>query len=236
MFDEFRPSSAQRRERRRLGGSMVLATIIYCALGALIVGGTRAATRAVVDEPLVQVKFASPPPPRSAPEPAPELAPKPASSARPKAKRRALKPPDEVPAEKPAESEAPLSAPEGSGPVDGFTDGVEGGTGTASAPPPAPPVPPKPEPLVPPVAARGNAIPPYSASARRKQVEGLVVVSFEVLEDGRVFNVRIVSGPEELRESVLKTIATWHFQPATRGGKPVRSRQTKAIQFRLSDA
>lgn len=234
MFDEFRPSSS-RAARRRLGGSMALAAVLYGALAALVISGTRAATR-VVEEELMQVQFAPPPAPENKPEPPPPPENKEqASSPRPKAKRKELKPPDEVPQDKPQESDAPLAAAEPAGPVDGFTDGVEGGRGSASVPPPPPPPPPsKPEPLLAPVPLKSNPAPPYSASARRKEIEGTVVVSFEVLESGSVGNVQVVSGPEELRDSVLKTVATWRFEPARRGGKPVRCRQTKSIQFRLS--
>ena len=74
-----------------------------------------------------------------------------------------------------------------------------------------------------------------SSSARRKGIAGTVVVSFTVLENGTTANAKIVSGPEELRENVLKAVATWRFSPATRGGKPVRVQQTKAIEFRIND-
>src|SRR4029077_7625423 len=127
------------------------------------------------------------------------------------------------------------------GPVDGFLNGVEGGTGTgvakAPAAAPAPPPPkPKPEPLVRAVASRNNAQPSYSASAKRKEIEGVVVVEFDVLENGTVANAVIVSGPEELRESVLKAVVNWHCEPARRGGKAIRSREQKAIKFQLTDA
>jgi outer membrane biosynthesis protein TonB len=42
-----------------------------------------------------------------------------------------------------------------------------------------------------------------------------------------------VSGPAELHESVLSTVASWRFQPAHRGGTPVRYRKSQAIVFRL---
>lgn len=219
-----------------MGGSMAVAAILYGSLAALIIGGTKAATR-VVQEDLVQVKFVAPPtpePPPKPPEPTAQPAP---STLKPKAKRKTLRPPDEVPEEKPKESDAPLAEAEPSGPVDGFTDGVEGGTGTGSAPPPPPPPPPpKAEPTVPPVAFKDNVPPPYSAAARRKEIEGIVVVNFLVLENGTVANVKIVSGPEELRESVEKTVLTWRFEPARRGGKAVRFPQTKQIHFRATGA
>jgi protein TonB len=78
--------------------------------------------------------------------------------------------------------------------------------------------------------------PKYSASARRKGIEGTVVVTFEVLENGTAANPQVVSGPEELRDCVLRAVPTWRFEPAHRGDKKVRFRMRKAVVFRLEDA
>ena len=134
-----------------------------------------------------------------------------------------------------------MAPAEDKGPVDGFLNGLEGGTGTgvakaAAVAPAPPPPPPKPEPLIKAVASKNNGRPAYSAAAKRKEIEGVVVVAFDVLENGTVANPQIVSGPEELRESVLKTVLTWRFEPAKRGGKPVRTREKTAIRFELNDA
>jgi protein TonB len=234
MFDDFGASSTTRDARKRMSGSVAAAVVLYGGISATLVAAT-ATARVVVEEKLTQVEFAPPPPPTP---PAPELPPQPTAAPaapRPKAKRRDLTPPKEVPKEQLTESDKPLVAAGDVGPVDGFLNGVEGGKGTAAAPPPPPP-PPKPEPLIAAVAMSGNSTPRYSAGARRKGVEGVVVVSFDILEDGRVGNVRIDSGPEDLRENVLSTVANWRFQPAKRGGKAVRTRKTQSIRFRLDDA
>jgi protein TonB len=238
MFDDFRPSANTDAARARMAGSWAAAAILYLSMGALIVSATTSATKAVVEK-LTQVEFAPPPPPpvQVTPAPAPTPATQPAASPRPKVRRHDLKPPDAVPDERPKESTAALAASEGTGPVEGFLNGVEGGHGTGAAepPPPPPPSPPKAEPLVPPVALRSNRTPAYSDSARRHQIEGVVVVSFDVLENGAVSNVQIVSGPEELRDGVVKAVLGWRFEPARRGVQPVRFHQVKSIRFRLTD-
>jgi periplasmic protein TonB len=237
MFDDFRTGPMSREERTRMGGSVAVAVIVYFSLGALLIG-TTAATRQVVEK-LTQVEFATkvPEPPPPPPPPPVVAAAQPPQNARPKTKRHELKPPDHVPDEKPKESNEKLTDAEPSGPVDGFLTGIEGGTGTArtGSVGVAPPPPPKPEPLILPVESKSNTAPQYSAAARRKEVEGVVVVAFDVLENGTVANPSIVSGPAELRDTVLKIVVTWHFQPARRGNKPVRYRLTKSIRFRLSD-
>lgn len=214
---------------------MALAVALYGGLAALVLGGASAATTAAVEQ-LTQVEFAPPPPPPPPPPPIPDpVAPEPLAATRPKVKRKELKAPEKLPDEKLKESDAPLSNDAPSGPVEGFLNGVVGGTGTGVAKAPAPP-PPKPEPLLQPIASKSNVAPGYSSSARRKEIEGVVVVSFDVLENGTVANVTIVSGPEELRDNVLKSVSTWRFQPARRGNTPVRLRLTRSIRFQLDDA
>jgi protein TonB len=236
MFDDFSPSSLNRQAGQRFRRSMLAACVVYGSSGAAIVGAT-ATVHKVVEDNETQVEFA-PPPPEPPPPPPPVEAAPPPPSPRPKVKRPELAPPDEVPKDKPDESDKPLAEAGQAGPQDGFLDGVEGGTGTAPAPkpPPPPPPPPRVEALVPAVMVGGSDKPKYSASARRKGIEGSVVVSFEVLEDGRVTNLQIVSGPEELRESVLKSAAEWRFRPARRGAVAVRYRMKKTVVFRLEDA
>ena len=228
---------------------MAAAILVYGTGGAAFVAAT-ATARHVVEEELTQVELVTSLPPEpppaevAAPEPAaPQPAPAPATP-RPKIKRQELAPPDEIPSEKPPESDAPLA--EASGPAGeggGVLGGASGGTGTAAAvapPPPAPapppPAPKAPEPLVPPVELADNAKPKYSLLAKRNGIEGVVVVTFEVLENGRVASPRIMSGPEELHEPVLKAVAGWRFQPARRGHTAVRHKLTRQVRFRLEDA
>jgi protein TonB len=252
MFEDFCPKQG-RQARRRFGGSMVAAVAIYAGLSAALIGAS-AEARQVVEEKLTQITFAPPRPKPPAPPPPPVLAPPPPpepvaapEKPRPKAKRRELVAPQVVPDEKPRESTRELAPAEAPGPVEGFLDGVEGGTGTApavKATAPAPPTPaaPRPAPPRPPPArvekliapiALATAQPKYPASVRRKGIEGTVIVTFEVLEDGKVTQVRIVSGPRELHETVLETVPTWRFKPARRGANAVRHRMQHRIRFRL---
>jgi TonB family protein len=88
-------------------------------------------------------------------------------------------------------------------------------------------------PLVPPVASALNRGPDYPASVREKRIEGDVVVSFDVLENGSVADLEVSSGPEELRTAVVNAVLSWHFQPAHRGLVRFRTRQTKTFHFKL---
>ena len=226
-FDDFQPVSRDPESRKRMGRSIGAAVFLYGGLSVGLVVAT-AAAKHVVEEELRQVEFVkslpeAPPPPT--PEPIVEDA-----SPRPKAKRAKLRPPKKISKAKLRESDDDLAATGDPGPVDGFLDGVEGGTGKAR------PAPPKKAKATPPVPLRGNKIPRYSSQVRRKGVEGVVVVTFDVTEDGKVGNVRVVSGPEELHRIVRRAVARWRFRPARRGDKAIPWRKTQSIRFRLEDA
>jgi protein TonB len=232
MFDDFRRHSSQ-RERGRVGGAMLAAAVLYTGLVVVVVRSTTA-ERAKIIETLTQVAFAPPPPPPPpAASPPRMVTPEPVQNVRAKVKRKELSPPDENPNAQPKEADGELATSEATGPLDGFLNGIEGGTGTEAAPKGAMIAPPLP--LVSAVAASTNAEPAYSASAKRKEIEGEVVVVFDVLENGTVANIRVVSGPEELRDSVIKTVATWRFRPARRGDQPVRTQMRRSIRFELTE-
>jgi TonB family protein len=98
-------------------------------------------------------------------------------------------------------------------------------------------LPPPPKQAIPstrPVAHASNEI-RYSTVARRKSIEGVVVLELEVSETGTVRVLRIVSGAPELVAMVMKWVPTWRFKPATKDGKAIRWRTTETIRFRLQD-
>lgn len=226
-FDDFQPVTRDREARRRLRGSIGAALMLYGGLSAGVIIAT-ATARHVVEEELRQVEFVSAvPEPAPAPTPAPEVTPE---RARPRAARPKLRPPDEISKAKLRESDDALAPAGDSGSIGGFLDGVEGGTGNAR------PAPRKAEPTTPPAALGGNKVPRYSAKVRRKGIEGVVVVTFDVTVSGTVTNVRVVSGPEELRPIVEQAVASWRFRPARRGDKAIPWRKTQSIRFRLEDA
>jgi periplasmic protein TonB len=238
MFDDFSKSATTAQSRKRMTGSMAAASVVVLGFGAFAVVATATASEAAEEE-LTQVEFAPPPEPEP-PPPEPEAPPpEPKPNLRPKVKRAVLKPPDEVPLEKPKESDAELAEAKDSGPLDGSLDGVEGGTGTGRAPPPPPPPPPAPKgptraPSI--IGSDDDNRPKYPKAAERKGIEGVVVVAFDVLENGTCTNAKIVSGPVEFHEAVLKMVPKWRFKPAMRDGKPVRFRMSRPIRFRLEDA
>lgn len=82
----------------------------------------------------------------------------------------------------------------------------------------------------------------YPEAARQKNTEGTVVVSFVVEPDGHMTSYQLLKdigdggGEESLR--VLKALeaAGMRWQPGLVQGKPVRTRQSLPIRFRLQEA
>ncbi|MFT3926185.1 MAG: energy transducer TonB [Myxococcales bacterium] len=78
----------------------------------------------------------------------------------------------------------------------------------------------------------GNAIPAYSDRARRRNIQGMIVIEADIDESGHVTRA-VVRGKvdPELDAAALKAVKTWSFEPATLAGKAVAS--TKFLKFRF---
>jgi protein TonB len=105
---------------------------------------------------------------------------------------------------------------------------------------PPPQVAAMPMPLVPPrpvSAAVGNRKPAYPAEARRRHLEGLVVLQVAVSAHGAPDNVTVLksSGHALLDDAALAAVRLWRFEPATRGGIAVPAPAEVPVRFRLED-
>ncbi|HAX41338.1 MAG TPA: energy transducer TonB [Bryobacteraceae bacterium] len=134
--------------------------------------------------------------------------------------------------------------------------GVPGGTGAGlggpglspsllATPPPPPPV--RTEPKAPPQIRRievgGNVIeaklirpavqPVYPALARQARVQGTVVLAALIAPDGRVRNLRVLSGHPLLTQAALEAVRQWRYQPTFLNGDPMEVDTTVQVIFRL---
>ena len=76
--------------------------------------------------------------------------------------------------------------------------------------------------------------PEYSEEAREAKHQGAVLLGFEVWEDGRAHNIRVLSSLGlGLDEKAIEAIKKWKFSPGTKDGKPVRVSAQIQISFRL---
>lgn len=78
-----------------------------------------------------------------------------------------------------------------------------------------------------------DSVPVYPAEALKKRVMGTVLVEATISEDGRVTDVRVVSGPPLLIQAALDCIAKFRYQPTLLNGVPTEVKTTIKIIFRL---
>jgi protein TonB len=117
-----------------------------------------------------------------------------------------------------------------------------GPIGTAEPKIPDPvPLPPPPQPLPEPVRVearldpRSELQPPYPASEQRAENEGSVTVRIVIGADGRVKQVEKVRATSDafFRATEQQALRHWRYKPATLDGKPMESRTTVTVRFRL---
>jgi protein TonB len=76
--------------------------------------------------------------------------------------------------------------------------------------------------------------PRYTEPARRAGVQGTVIVEAIIDEEGRATNVRVVRGlPMGLDRSAVEAIQQVTFQPAMRGGRPVKVYFNLTVNFTI---
>ena len=77
--------------------------------------------------------------------------------------------------------------------------------------------------------------PTYPQKALRNKEEGWVKVAFTITEQGTVTNPKVVAAkPRRVFDrSVIQALRKWRFKPKTVGGKPVLTKVTQLIEFKL---
>jgi protein TonB len=104
-----------------------------------------------------------------------------------------------------------------------------------------PPALPKPEPKPEPVRTeaqidgRSRLQPNYPPSEERASVEGSVTILVTIGVDGRVKAVERIRAANDAfyRATEQQALRHWRFKPATVDGKPVESRKTMTVHFKL---
>jgi protein TonB len=78
-----------------------------------------------------------------------------------------------------------------------------------------------------------GAAPPYPELARRAQVEGKVVLECVIDTDGRVADLRVMTGHPLLASAALDAVRRWEYIPTRLNGQPVRVILTVTVRFTL---
>jgi len=76
--------------------------------------------------------------------------------------------------------------------------------------------------------------PEYTDQARRKKINGTVLLSLVVAADGTVRDPAVTRSLDRgLDKQALETVKKWKFQPATKDGQPVAVRIDVEVSFRI---
>ena len=208
--------------------------------GTAVTIATRAARRAADPTPLsppvelvmVEVEAPKPAPPEAAPAATPRPAFKVAPSP-PKAKKPTPPPPNESVAEPPKQAPVVIGLTMSSTTTGGSFAAPVGNTLYGKAEQKAP----DPE-QAKPYAAPARWVPareldsqpvvlsevkiPYPPAAQREAIEGTVVASIVIDEEGKVLSAKILSGPGHgLNEAAQEAFSRFRFKPAMKAGQPV---------------
>ena len=75
------------------------------------------------------------------------------------------------------------------------------------------------------------ANPVYPPDAMRSFITGDVRAEVVVEADGRIGEIKVLSGPQRLREAAVAALKQYQYAPATQGGKGVASKVTTTVKF-----
>jgi protein TonB len=78
--------------------------------------------------------------------------------------------------------------------------------------------------------------PEYPVEARNRNIHGAVVLDVQVLTDGTVGTIGIVSGDPLLTESAVHAVRQWKYQPNIVNGRPIEGQTRIKINFTLPPA
>jgi len=78
-----------------------------------------------------------------------------------------------------------------------------------------------------------SVAPVYPAIARSQRISGDVRINALIDVNGRVSEMKVISGPAVLHQAAMDALRHWKYAPATLDGNPVPMHLTVTIQFRL---
>ncbi len=77
--------------------------------------------------------------------------------------------------------------------------------------------------------------PVYPVLAIKARVSGLVVLEATLTVDGKVEDIRVVSGHPLLIEAAIKCVKQWEYEPTYLNGTPVAVILTARVDFHRKD-
>ena len=87
-----------------------------------------------------------------------------------------------------------------------------------------------------PEVAKGSLIhrvePDYPEEARKKGIQGAVVLEVHIGRDGAIQDVKVVSGQPLLANAAIAAVKQWRFKPHKVQGQPVEMQTRVTLNFR----
>lgn len=78
-----------------------------------------------------------------------------------------------------------------------------------------------------------HVYPAYPTRAKMLRLEGRVILSALVLEDGSVGDLKVIDGNPTLAQSAINAVKQWRYRPFLFDGKPTKRETTVTIDFKL---
>ena len=78
-----------------------------------------------------------------------------------------------------------------------------------------------------------SSAPIYPTMARQAHVEGQVTIEAVIDATGKLTNMTVVSGPPLLQQAAIDSLRTWKYQPGYLNEKPVPTKTSITVNFRL---
>jgi len=75
--------------------------------------------------------------------------------------------------------------------------------------------------------------PVYPAQASAKRLQGTVILSAMVMEDGTVSDIKVLAGAPPLSQSAVDAVKQWRYKPFELDGRPVKNEIRIDIDFRF---
>jgi TonB family protein len=75
--------------------------------------------------------------------------------------------------------------------------------------------------------------PVYPESARMNRVQGTVVLQAQIDKDGRIAELKAISGPKELFPAAVGAVQQWRYRPYLLNGQPVAVATQVVVNFML---
>jgi TonB family protein len=78
--------------------------------------------------------------------------------------------------------------------------------------------------------------PEYPRIARSANVSGLVLIQARIGKDGKPVDLKVIAGPEMLRQACLDAVREWKYRPVLINGKPVEFITNIPLNFGIADS